>query len=60
MRNFLRDLESAWWHWLKPEFQEPERDETTPQAFAEFVAKSKHPQECAGGCRCTRGGKGVT
>jgi hypothetical protein len=37
----------------------PERDETTTQAFAEYVAKSKHPPECMGGCRCIRGGEEV-
>ena len=55
MRNFLRDLESAWWAFIHPLWDEPPRDETTPQAFAEFVAKSKHPQECNRGCQCVRG-----
>jgi hypothetical protein len=54
IRQFLRDLESAWWRFLKPEFDEPEPDETTPQVIADWIAANKHPAGCAGGCQCGR------
>lgn len=52
MMRLMRLLESWWWSVSHPLWDEPERDETTPQAFAAFVAKSKHPPECEGGCQC--------
>lgn len=56
--KWMRRLESWWWNRIHV-WDEPPRDETTPQAFAEFVAKRKHPDACRGGCRCERG-KGVS
>jgi hypothetical protein len=37
--------------WPEP-WPPPERDETTPQVIAEWIASRRHPPECAGGCRC--------
>lgn len=58
MRNFLRDIESAWWHFLKPEFEEPPRDETTPQVIADWIATHRHPDACRLGCQCDLSGGG--
>jgi hypothetical protein len=51
----FRWLQSWWWSVSHPEWDEPPRDETTPRAFAEFVAKRKHPDACRGGCQCQGG-----
>lgn len=57
MRTFLRDLESAWWRFLKPEFNEPTDEEL--QSFDEqtrvrtaFIRKSAHPAGCDGTDNC--------
>jgi hypothetical protein len=56
MRNYLRELrtnlQSAWWHFIHPEWDEPPRDETTPEVISAWIAKHKHPDACRGGCRC--------
>lgn len=52
LRDLRRDLETAWWRFFKPEWDEPPRDETTPQVIAAWIAKHKHPAECAVGCQC--------
>lgn len=40
-RMFLLDLPT-----------EPDEDEVSKAAFRQWVEASKHPPECAGGCRC--------
>lgn len=52
--RLMRRLESWWWNRIHSEFDEP--DVTTSQAFAAFVANSKHPDACKHGCQCSRGG----
>lgn len=54
-RHPIRRLQSAWWRFSKPEFDEPEPDVTTARAIADWIAANKHPAECAGGCRCKGG-----
>lgn len=54
--RLMRRLESWWWNRSKPEFDEP--DVTTPTVIAEWIAKSKHPPACKGGCQCKPEGGG--
>lgn len=55
----FRRLESWWWSVSHPEWDEPERDETTPQLIRDWIASHRHPAECSVGCQCERG-SGVT
>lgn len=51
--RLLADLAAALREVFKPTpWDPPERDETTPQSFAEYVAKSKHPTGCDGTDNC--------
>jgi hypothetical protein len=43
-RMFLLDLPT-----------EPDEDEVSRAAFNQWIAGSKHPPECVGGCRCEGG-----
>ena len=52
MRNILRDLRSAWWDFIHPEFDEPDEDTVTPAAMRQWVAGLRHPPECDKGCQC--------
>lgn len=58
MREFLSRLLAALREVVRP-WPEPERDNTTPEVIAAWVAKHKHPPECAGGCRC-KGGRNAS
>lgn len=52
MRNFLRDLESAWWRFIKPEFDEPDYDDVSTTARRQWVAGHRHPDTCDGSDNC--------
>jgi hypothetical protein len=52
LHELRRDLESAWWRFIHPEWDEPPRDETTPQVIAAWIATHKHPDSCRTGCQC--------
>jgi hypothetical protein len=56
VREFLSCLHTAFRRmFLIEPWPEPERDATTPQVIADWIAAHKHPAECAGGCRCKGG-----
>lgn len=53
MRRFLADLTAALRDLVHPQpWLAPERDETTPEVIAAWIAAHKHPAECASGCQC--------
>lgn len=58
MRHLYRRFQSWVWNLIHPEWDEPPRDETTPQVIADWVAKHRHPPGCAGGCQCEQRGGG--
>lgn len=55
----IRWAQSWWWNKLHPEWDEPPRDETTPEVIAGWIGRHRHPDACRGGCQCERG-EGVT
>lgn len=58
--SILRRIESWWWSVSHPEWDEPERDDTTPVVIAGWIARHKHPATCDGGdpCNCVVEGGG--
>jgi hypothetical protein len=56
MRERLACLLAAFREVIRPQVHETDEDEVSKAAFRQWISASKHPPECAGGCRC-EGGK---
>jgi len=55
VRYLLHRLRSWVWSRIHPLYDEPDDyDEVSTAAFRQWIAGSKHPPECIGGCRCER------